>query len=229
MPTLREALRSRFAAGLIIGALAAYALGALSARAYYQRRQGKKHSPLLTEGFDFNRFRSPEVVWRGPNVGEKIDLTRLRAEDGKPLAGMVAGEHPVMIAAVNPQCAMCGIAADQMIHLRAKTAALGISYYMVSFSPIKPRSDFFDYATSLKVGAPTFLWDTETGAPQEALVVMGTPSHLLLNSDGTVIRVWPGSNEDLSVRQRMARQILADTQVALDTLNALSTQGVAED
>lgn len=224
--SIREALRSRFTAGLIIGGLVAYALGALSANAYYQRKQEKKNSPLLTEGFDFNRFRSSEVVWRGPNIGEKIDLTRLRAKDGKPLAGVV-GKRPLMIAAVSPQCAMCRLAVDEMIHLRAKLAAMGIDYYMASFSQIDPQSGFFEYAASLKVGAPPFLWDTEAGAPPEALVVMGTPSHLLLNPDGTVIRVWPGSYEDVSVRQRMARQIIADAQVALDTLNALSARDVA--
>lgn len=215
--TIREALRSRFTVGIIIGALVAYALGALSANAYYQRKQEKKNSLLLTEGFDFNRLRSPDVEWRGPNIGEKVDLTRLRAKDGKPLAAAV-GKRPVMIAAVNPECGMCRIAADEMIHLRAKTAAMSIDYYMVSFSQINPQSNFFDYVNSLKVGAPSFLWDTEAGAPPEALIVMGTPSHLLLNPDGAVIRVWPGSYEDISVRQRMARQIIADTLVVLDTL-----------
>jgi hypothetical protein len=225
---IREALRSRFTAGIIVGVLAAYALGALSANAYYGRKHEKPNSPLLTEGFDFNQLRSSDVEWRGPDIGEKVDLTCLRAKDGKPLAGMI-GKRPVMIAAVNPACAMCRIAVDEMIHLRAKTAAMGVDYYMVSFSAINPQSDFFDYAASLKVGAPSFLWDTEAGAPPEALVVMGTPSHLLLNPDGAVIRVWPGSYEDVSVRQRMARQIIADTRVALDTLNALSTRDAAAD
>jgi hypothetical protein len=224
--TIREVLRSRLTAGIIIGGLVAYALGALSANAYYQRRQEKKNSELLTEGFDFNRFRSSEVEWRGPNVGEKVDLTRLRAKDGTPLAGM-AGKRPVMIAAVNPGCPMCRVAVDEMIHLRAKLAAMGIDYYTVSFSRVDSRPAFFDYAASLKVGAPSFLWDAGAGAPPEALVVMGTPSHLLLNPDGTVIRVWPGSHQDVSLRQRMARQIIADAQVALDTLNALSSRDVA--
>jgi hypothetical protein len=222
-----EILRSRPTA-VVIGVLFAFALGALSAGAYYQRKQEKKNSLLLTEGFDFNSFRTPDVEWRGPDTGAKIDLSRLRANDGKPLAGAVGG-RPVMIAAVNPECAMCRIAVDEMIHLRAKMSALGVDYYVASFAPVNPRSGFFDYATSLKVGAPAFLWDAETGAPPEALTLMGTPSHLLLNPDGTVLRVWPGSRDDISVRQRMARQIIADTRVALDTLDALSARGSAGD
>jgi hypothetical protein len=222
----REVLRSRLTAGVVVGALAVYALGALSANAYYQRRQEKKNSELLIEGFDFNRFRSSDVEWRGPNVGERIDLTRLRARDGRPLSEAV-GRRPLMIAAVNPQCAMCRVAADEMIHLRAKLAAMGVEYYTASFSRVDSPPAFFDYAASLRVGAPSFLWDAGAGAPPEALVVMGTPSHLLLNPDGTVIRVWPGSHQDVSLRQRMARQIIADAQVALDTLDALSAQGLA--
>ena len=220
-----EIMRSRLTA-VVVGVLFAFALGALSAGAYYQRKQERKNSLLLTEGFDFNALRSQDVEWRGPDTGERIDLTRLRAKDGKTLAATVGG-RPVMIVAVNPECAMCKVAVDEMIHLRAKTAALGVDYYMVSFSRVNPQPGFFDYADSLKVGAPAFLWDAETGAPPEALIVMGTPSHLLLNPDGTVLRVWPGSRDDISVRQRMARQIIADTRVALDTLKALSARDVA--
>ena len=84
--TIREALRSRFVAGLVVGGLGLFALGALSADAFYQRKRSKNNAPFLTEGFDFNRLRSSDVEWRGPDVGEKIDLTRLHAKDGKNLA-----------------------------------------------------------------------------------------------------------------------------------------------
>lgn len=40
--TFGEALRSRFTAGIIAGGLVAYALGVLSAGAYFQRRQVQK-------------------------------------------------------------------------------------------------------------------------------------------------------------------------------------------
>src|SRR5215208_1642624 len=142
---ISEALRSRFTAGLLIGGLVTYALGVLSTDAYYLRKQSKNHSPLLTVGFDFNLFRSSEVEWRGPNIGEKIDLSGLRSQDGRPLAEAV-GKRPLMIVAVNPACGMCKIADDEMSHIRAKLATMGIDYYIVSFAPINPQSDFFAYA-----------------------------------------------------------------------------------
>jgi hypothetical protein len=224
--SVMKALRSRFAAGLVVGGLVAYALGALTADAFYPRKQAKNNSPFLTEGFDFNLLRSSDVDWRGPSVGEKIDLTRLAARDGKGLAGVV-GKRPFMLVAVNPDCAMCKIASDEMLHLRAKLAAMNIDYYVVSFAPQNSRPAFFDYTDSLTVGAPSFLWNAESGAPPESIFTMTTPTHLLLNGDGTVIRVWPGSYRDLPVRQRMARQIVADTAVAVDTLSAVSPE-VAE-
>jgi len=50
---------------------------------------------------------------------------------------------------------------------------------------------------------------------------MLSPSHLLLNNEGTVIRVWPGSYKEKAIRDRMTYQIMADTSVASDTLTAL--------
>jgi hypothetical protein len=151
---------------------------------------------------------------------EKIDLTRLHAKDGKNLASVV-GERPIMLVAVNPDCAMCKIASDEISHLSAKLATMDINYYVVSFAPQNPSSDVFEYSDSLNVGAPSFLWNAEAGAPPESVSKMTTPTHLLLNNDGTVLRVWPGSYKDRPVRQRMARQIIADTLVALDTVTAL--------
>lgn len=108
-----------------------------------------------------------------------------------------------------------------MSHLHKKLSSMDINYYMVFFAAQTPQSDFFKYSDSLNVGAPSFLWNAELGVPPESIFTMTAPSHLLLNSDGTVIRVWPGSYEDKPVRQRMARQIIADILVATDTLNAL--------
>jgi len=80
---------------------------------------------------------------------------------------------------------------------------------------------FFKYSESLNVGAEGF---AQSGPPPDSIFTMTTPSHMLLNNDGAVIRVWPGSYKDKPVRDRMARQILADTSVVLDTLNAVATR-----
>lgn len=233
-----KALRYRFVLGLIVGAVVASALG-LTAKAYFARKQSANSSsssnpdsslfldegshnssPFLFEGFDFNLLRSSDNEWRGPKIGEKVDLSRLKTKDGKTLASM-AGKRPIVLASINPECAMCKVATDEMIHLRNKLSSMDINYYLVFFAAEAPQSDFFKYCDSLNVGGTSFMWNAEGGAPPESIFMMTTPSHLLLAGDGTVIQVWPGSYRDKAVRQRMARQILADTLVATDTLNAV--------
>lgn len=219
-----KALRYRLTMGLVIGGTIAFALGAFTAKAYFARKQSlipsPNTSPLLIEGFDFSLIRSSDVEWRGPNIGEKIDLTRLRTKDGKTLAGVV-GQKPIVLVSVSPSCGMCKTARDEMSYLREKLATMDINYYMVCFASETQPLDFFRYSDSLGIGAPSFIWNAEEGRPPESIVIMTTPSHLLLNSDGRVIRVWPGSYNDKAVRDRMARQIIADTLVATDTLKAV--------
>jgi hypothetical protein len=96
-----------------------------------------------------------------------------------------------------------------------------INYYLVSFTPPPLNVDFFKYGDSLRVDASSFLWDTASGAAPSSILTMTVPSHLLVKNDGTVLCVWPGSYEDKAVRDRMAQQILADTLVATNTLNAI--------
>ncbi len=215
-----KALRSRLAIGVVIGAMIAFALAALTAKAFFARKQSTNTSPFLTEGFDFNLLRTSDNEWRGPDIGAKIDLTRLKTRDGRALASLV-GKRPIVLVSVNPACAMCGVARDEMSYLREKLSSMDINYYLVFFASETPKSDFFQYSDSLNVGAPSFLWNADSGAPPESIFTMTNPSHLMLNSDGTVIRVWPGSYRDKAVRQRMARQIIADISVVVDTLNAL--------
>src|ERR1700730_6705749 len=194
-----KALRSRFTLGVLIGGLVAFALGAFTTKAYITRKQSSipspNTSPFLIEGFDFHVLRTPENEWRGPDIGAKIDLTRLKMKDGKTLASLT-GKRPIVLVSVNPTCAMCRIASDEMRYLRERLASMNIDYYMVSFAEQNPHLDFFDYGDSLSVGVPSFLWDGEAGRPPESIVIMTNPSHLLINNDGTVICVWPGSYKE---------------------------------
>jgi hypothetical protein len=221
---IEKAGKSRVPIGLVIAGIIVFGLGALSAKALLMREVApnnrNNNSPLLTEGFDFSHLRSPEVEWRGPDIGVKLDLNRLSSNDGLTLASVV-GKRPIMLVSVNPTCAMCKTAKDEMSYLRQKLTSKEIQYYMVCFDPKISAEDFFSYSDSLKVEAPAFLWNKQEGLPPKSVLTMVNPAHLLLNSDGTVIRVWPGSNKDKGVRDRMANQIVSDTSVATDTLSAV--------
>jgi hypothetical protein len=224
MRVLIEKARERLTLNMLIGAIVAFGVGALSMQTLLIRGFGfskpESKSLMLTEGFDFGYFRSSGMEWRGPDVGTKIDLTRFRMKDGTTLASLMSSE-PIVLVSVDRRCAMCRASRDEMNLLREKLTSMGIKYYPVCFGDEASPSDFFDYSDSLKLGAPGLLWKYDGGPPPDALLRMVTPSHLLLNNDGTVIRVWPGSYKEKAIRDRMTHQILADTSVARDTLTAL--------
>lgn len=183
-----------------------------------QQQTSTKLSPYFRNGFDFSLLRREENTWRGPDFGEKIDLTQLKGASGT--THLDAGNAQLlMVVAVSPECGMCGVAADEMRYVRDQIAARGIPYYVVSFIPLDNPAGFFKYCDSLGLGVPEFLWTKEQ--PLASLSNMAVPSHLLLDKDGVIIRTWPGSNDDKAFRIRMGNQIVADTNVITDTLEML--------
>ena len=151
----------RLIIGVCVGGLLAFPLGLAIGRSLSVRKTEPNtvaaSGLLRIEGFDFNALRSSENEWRGPNLGEKIDLARLRTKEHKTLASVV-GPRPFMLVSVNPSCAMCKIARDQMIYLRTELSRLDVDYYIVAFtSPAERQQDFFSYADSLTVGGQSFL------------------------------------------------------------------------
>lgn len=210
---------SKFLVGLLAGALIAFVLSGIAVKAF--RKRGAPAGPLvlLKQGFDFRALRSGDQPWKGPAIGEKIDLKMLKAADGSGITTL-SGKQPVMLVSLNPACSMCAVARDQMRLVREALVVAGIQYYPVCFSPIDSQRNFFDYSKSLGLKEPAFEWQGTT-SPGQAILDMTVPSHLLVNHDGTVIQVWPGSNADREVRQRMATQIVNDTLVIKETVQAI--------
>jgi len=50
---------------------------------------------------------------------------------------------------------------------------------------------------------------------------MPTPTHLLVDGEGTILRVWPGSSRETAARSRMGNQIISDTLAVKEALDAL--------
>jgi hypothetical protein len=182
-------------------------------------------SKFFRDGFAFDKLRGEDNNWKGPSFGEKIDLAQLRGKDNTshPSPGKT---QLLMIVFINPACKMCEVATDEMSHVRDKVALLGIPYYVVSLVPLENSHAFFEYCDSLNLGVPTFMWSTKE-QPLTSLSTMVAPSHLLLDHNGVIIRTWPGSNEDQAFRIRMAKQIVDDTSVIVETLAALSKRSTS--
>jgi len=169
-----------------------------------------------TNGFDFRNVLKAESE-SGPRIGDRIDLTQLKGQDGRSLGSMI-GERPVLIAAVDPQCKMCKIAADQIIYVSNAVAEVGVPYYFASFTSSVSAPEFFAFTDSAPIHVPSFFWPVGTQGPPERLFRMTVPSHMLIDRSGTIIRLWPGSSNEKTVRDRMANQIIADTRVVLSSV-----------
>lgn len=174
---------------------------------------------LFRDGFAFDRLRGDDNKSKGPPFGENINLSQLRGKDN--------ASHPepgktqlLMVVTVTSPCKLCEVATDEMSHVRDKLALLGIPYYVVSFVPTEKAQGFFEYCDALGLGVPAYLWASKD-QPLTSLSTMVAPSHLLLDENGVIIRTWPGSNEDQALRIRMAKQIVDDTNVIVDTIAAL--------
>jgi hypothetical protein len=213
-------LQPRFLTGLFVGALLAFVAAGVAVRGF-RRPTGKPAQPfLLKEGFDFAALRSENVKWRGPAVGERIDLSLLRTSSGSRLSDAI-GEEPAILVSINPACPMCKTAIDEMQYIREHVLPLGFHYYAVSFTSLESANNFEDYAKSLGFDPPAFEWAKGAALPSALITNMTAPSHLLVDRNGIVIRVWPGSYSEPEVRQRMGHQIVEDALLITETRRAL--------
>jgi hypothetical protein len=147
--------------------------------------------------------------WSGPKVGERLDLQKFVGRNGEKLTD-ASNSNVFMLATVDPDCAAASVARDELRDVRTHIAG-NIPYILVSATTNRPAADFFKYADSLGLDAPTFLWASKEAAPPAALVTMVIPSHILVRRDGTILRTWPGTSPSRRVRFQMVNQIVTDT------------------
>lgn len=211
---------SRFLTGLIAGLVVSLVVAGIAVKAFRSRKTPlPKPAAFLKQGFDFRALRSE--TWKGPDIGEKIDLKMLKAADGSGIAQLL-GKQPVMLASINPTCGMCKVARDEMLFVREMLVPEGVQYYAVCFNPTGPAHNFFGYAKALRFPDPAFEWQGEE-SPLRGVRDMTVPSHLLVNQEGIVLQVWPGSSAEKDIRQRMATQIINDTLIINEILRVGSS------
>jgi hypothetical protein len=216
---------SRFLAGLIAGLVIALVVAGIAVKAFRHRNTPlPKPAAFLKQGFDFRALRSES--WKEPAIGEKIDLKMLKAADGSGIAQLL-GKQPVMLASINSTCGMCKVARDEMLVVREHVVPEGVQYFAVCFNPTGPAHNFFEYAKALKFPEPALKWEGEVPPPGSVLD-MTVPSHLLLNQEGIVLQVWPGSSTEKDTRQRMASQIINDTLIINEVLRAGSSSSTKD-
>ena len=193
---------------LILACVLTFALALLASS--YITKTSRKIDVGTAQEFDFGSAADEKLDWVGPKVGELINLSRLKTEDGETLADL-AGNNLVMVVLVDPECGACKAASDEMRDVRNRIARTGIGYYPVSITARQSPSEFLEYTDSLGIHEPALLWQNQDEAAPASLFRMVLPSHLLFDNTGVILRKWPGTDKSPHVRRRMANQIVADT------------------
>lgn len=193
---------------LILKCVVAFILAAAATLAYdswgrFPRAVGPE------EGFDFSEGVDENDPAEGPKLGERIDLSAFKGRGGESLKDAMRGK-PAVLAIIDPECGMVGQAADEFSDMRQRLSRDEVGYYLIAFKKAPEPGKFYDYADSLGVGAPSFLWESSVRAAPSSFRMMVVPSHLLVDAEGAVLLKWSGTSPYEEKRRRMANQIILD-------------------
>jgi hypothetical protein len=194
---------------------AAFGVGLLGVHFGANSGAGHSHAPRPGGWYDFGPHMN--LDWSGPKAGERLDLRRFSGRSGERLADAAGGEL-LMLATVDPDCAAARAARDELQDVRTHIAEAGVPYFLVCATTNRSSEEFYEYADSLALDAPAFLWSSKEVAPPASLDTMVVPSHILVRRDGTILRTWPGTSQTKRVRFQMANQIINDTMDAAANL-----------
>ena len=186
----------------------------------------KRNSVVPAVAENAREFNHPEDVtesWVGPAVGERIDLSHFKDEQGARLS-VAIGDGLSMLVLVDPDCGATSAASDQLRMVRDSMRKVGVHYYLVSVTSAAPRVEFFKYTRSLASDATAYLWAQNEALPSEKLYSTVLPSHILIDQSGTIIRKWPGTSASEDIRWKMAGEIASDTRAELASRSGTSTR-----
>jgi hypothetical protein len=165
----------------------------------------------FSAGNDFASIRKNEKIdWGGPKEGERIELSQFRSERGESFP-LLPSKSLILISAVDPRCEMCRFSEDLIEQVRSEAKLNEVKFFVVSFASDIPKERFFSYAKTLSKSDESYVWQGEKETLLPALQKMVIPSHLLINEQGTVLRAFPGSSREKTIRVEMAKEIISDT------------------
>ena len=147
--------------------------------------------------------------WIGPAPGSRIEIESLFNADGIPLNRLTKSKI-VLLTVVEPTCGACTISRDQYKTLAAEMKSSGIDYFIVSFSPKHNAMEVRDYTRKLGIDVESVAWTRSLEDLSASINMIAYPSHMLLDLDGNVIKTFPGTSIERSLRARMTGEIVAE-------------------
>lgn len=167
-----------------------------------------KSKTLSENGFDFSLRQKQK--WSGPDIGERLNLAKFVSQNKSKLSDSFSNELAMLIV-VATECAASRAARDEMQLVCSQVLSQGIPCKLVSFTDAQRTNDLVKLTNSLNLNADTFTWEDDTHKVPEKLLNMVVPSFLLIDQSGIIVAKWPGTDQRKSVRNRMAAQIVSDT------------------
>jgi hypothetical protein len=161
------------------------------------------------QGYNYDSFIGKEYDWTGPKTGDVINLEYLTDENNKPLSE-VSNQRLILLSVLDPECGACGMARDQMKFLQENLANKDVDYFIISFSQKLSPIELSRYTKSMNLAVSTYSWAGNYKDIIPSINKMVLPSHILVDAKGNVIKTFPGTDNQKSVRDKMVYQIIKE-------------------
>lgn len=178
-------------------------------------KRSHQTSVFFTQGFDFYGIKDETLDH--PKIGENIQLINLSDIQGNYFQKS-NDRRLILLAVLDPKCMACAVSGDLIENIRKYCDRFQIDYRAMVLVPIDKTVDQRKYAKNFGF-QDLYHWNEDKDLPS-SLAQLVTPNHILVDNMGTVIHVWPGTNNSENVRKVMGDQIGSDLNLIIDTLNA---------
>lgn len=144
-----------------------------------------------------------------PQVGETITLYGLKDKNGQPFDANERKEF-ILLSIVDSDCGACKVARDQINWIQKGIKESEVEYIFVSFTSKMPFDKFLDYTQNHYQSTNLFLWKDNSSPSPKSLSTTVVPSHILIDSDGKILKTFLGTHKDRSTRKKMADYIIKE-------------------
>ncbi|HLM61519.1 MAG TPA: hypothetical protein VK308_12005 [Pyrinomonadaceae bacterium] len=149
-----------------------------------------------------------KLDWTGPEIGEKIDLTKFQDSEGKTF-GENLKNNRVLIIRIHPDCGMCRLSTDQMQKVINQAETNSFDVGIVSLNSNVPISRVKEFTEFANLNAKYYSWAGDEVETSPSLMKMVNPSFILVDNQGTILKKFPGSNVDARIRRAMTNEVIS--------------------
>lgn len=165
------------------------------------------------QSFDLRRMRLDNSDIETVKIGEKINTANIKTLSNETISTF-ADENLFLLILINPDCQTCNISKDLMSDIRQTISQTQILCFPLLIADT-PTDEMENYAKSLGFDRGFYV------SSNSVFSQMLTPSHILIDKNGTVIQIWFGSSNDKEIRKRIGYQISSDLLLIQDVLQWL--------